>query len=119
TIAVIGVPVVDDEGRAERRDVYDRVTTVEGRNRAMIDFGFDPGVGQSQYATVTLHIAAPDNCQAVPAAAQELIIPTVGIEPQNATAPVVLQTGVEGRLQRALEGVTANPRPLNQSVPAR
>jgi|SRR5215470_4488831 len=57
-IAVIGVPVVDDEGWAERRDAHDRVTTIEWRNRAMIDFDFDPGVCQSQYATVPLRIAA-------------------------------------------------------------
>ena len=45
-IVVIGVPVVDDERRAERRGAHGRVATVERRIRAMTDFGFDPGVGQ-------------------------------------------------------------------------
>src|SRR5262245_31997580 len=95
------------------------MTTVEWRYRAMIDFCLEPGVGQSQYATAPLHISAPDNREAVRAASQELIIPIGGIEPQNVAAPVVLQASVEGRSQRMLEDVAANPRALNQSVPAR
>src|SRR5262245_46261353 len=98
-IAVPGVSVVDDENRAERRDTHDRVTTVERRYRAMIDFGPEPGVGQSQNATVSLHISTPDNREAVRAASQELIIPTGGIKPQNVPAPVVLQASVEGRFE--------------------
>jgi hypothetical protein len=59
-IAVIGVPVVDDERRAERRGAHGRVTTVERRNGAMNDFGFDTSVGQQQHTTNPPHIAAPD-----------------------------------------------------------
>src|SRR5215470_872969 len=59
-IVVIGVPVVDDECRAERRGAHGRVTTVGRRNGAMNDFGFDHGVGQRQRATDLPHIAAPD-----------------------------------------------------------
>ena len=59
-IAVIGVPVVDDEGRAERRGAHSRVTAVERRIRAMADFSLDHGVGQQQHTTDPPHIAAPD-----------------------------------------------------------
>jgi hypothetical protein len=59
-ITVIGAPVVNDQGRAERRGAHSRMTTDKRRIRAMNDFGFDPGVGQQQHTTGPPQIAAPD-----------------------------------------------------------
>ncbi|MGH9766567.1 MAG: hypothetical protein ACREAB_03960 [Blastocatellia bacterium] len=47
-VAVVGVPVADEKGWAERRDAHDRVATVDWRNRAIIDRGYDPGVNERQ-----------------------------------------------------------------------